>query len=153
MPRKAFVKYIIKRTILVYIIIIIATYLTIIIANMGGYLDNIIMSELRVSISMEVRNNPSYEGFSPEERDKLIEERFQLDVKRLGYNTPFVIRSFIYLKNAITLNLGRAQFLISDSGSRYVRNIILERLPQTVFLFTTATIINFLINILVRNRK
>ena len=147
MSRKGFAKYIIKKTISVYIIIIIATYLTIIIANMGGYLDNIVKSELRVSISMEVRNNPSYEGFSPEKRDKLIEEKFQVAVKRLGYNTPFVIRSFVYLKNALTLNLGRAQFLISDSGSRYVRNIILERLPQTVFLFTTATIINFLINI------
>ena len=147
MAVKGFIKYIIKRAILIYLIVIIATYLTIIIANMGGYLDNIIKSELYISISMEVRNNPTYEGYSPEEIDKLVEDRFQLEVKRLGYETPFLIRSILYLKNALTLDLGRAQFLTSDSGSRFVRNIILERLPQTVMLFTTATITNFLINI------
>ena len=147
MAVKGFIKYIIKRAILIYLIVIVATYLTIIIANMGGYLDNIIKSELYISISMEVRNNPTYEGYSPEEIDKLVEDRFQLEVKRLGYETPFLIRSILYLKNALTLDLGRAQFLTSDSGSRFVRNIILERLPQTVMLFTTATITNFLINI------
>jgi len=147
MAVKGFIKYIIKRAILIYLIVIVATYLTIIIANMGGYLDNIIKSELYISISMEVRNNPTYEGYSPEEIDKLVEDRFQLEVKRLGYETPFLVRSILYLKNALTLDLGRAQFLTSDSGSRFVRNIILERLPQTVMLFTTATITNFLINI------
>ena len=144
---KGFIKFIIKRAISIYIIVIIAAYLTVVIANMGGYLDNIIKGELYVSISMEIRNNPVYDGYSPEEIDKLVEERFQLEVKRLGYDTPFVIRSIVYLKNALTLDLGRAQFLSSDSGSRYVRNIILERLPQTVMLFTTATLINFVINI------
>jgi peptide/nickel transport system permease protein len=147
MAIKGFFKYIIKRIIIIYFIIVIATYLTIIIANMGGYLDTIITSELRVSITMEYRLNPIYEGYSPDEIEKLIEQKYQLEVKRLGYDTPFMLRSILYLKNALTLNLGRAQYLTSDSGSRYVRNIILERLPQTVLLFTTATIINFLLNI------
>jgi len=96
---KGFIKFIIKRAISIYIIVIIAAYLTVVIANMGGYLDTIIKGELYVSISMEIRNNPLYDGYS------------------------------------------------RDSGSRYVRNIILERLPQTVMLFTTATLINFVINI------
>jgi len=144
---KGFLKFMIKRMILIYLIIVAATYLTIVIANMGGYLDNIIKSELRVSITMQIRNDPTYEGFSPEQIDNLVEGKFQQEVKRLGYDTPFLIRSILYLRNALTLDLGRAQYLTSDSGSRYVRNIILERLPQTVFLFTTATIINFFINI------
>jgi peptide/nickel transport system permease protein len=142
-----FIKYTIRRIIIIYLIIVIATYLTIVIANMGGYLDNIIKSELRVSITMEYRNNPIYEGYSPEELEELIESDYLQEIKRLGYDTPFILRSIIYLKNALTLNLGRAQYLTSDSGSRYVRNIILERLPQTILLFTTATILNFLINI------
>jgi peptide/nickel transport system permease protein len=144
---RGFLKYISKRIIIIFLIVVIATYLTIVIANMGGYLDNIVKSELRVSITMEYRNNPIYEGYSPEELGELIEEKFLLEVKRLGYDTPFLVRSIVYLKNALTLNLGRAQYLTSDSGSRFVRNIILERLPQTILLFTTATIINFLLNI------
>jgi hypothetical protein len=37
------------------------------------------------------------------------------------------------------LDLGRAQQISSDSGSRFVRLIILERLPPTLLLMTTAS--------------
>ncbi|RLE69767.1 MAG: ABC transporter permease, partial [Thermoprotei archaeon] len=40
-------------------------------------------------------------------------------------------------------------YLQSDSGSRLVRNIILERLPQTVMLFTPAMIINFFLHMFI----
>lgn len=60
-----------------------------------------------------------------------------------------MIRSVIYLWNALTLDLGRAEHIKSDTGSSYVRNIILERLPHTVMLFTTANVLNFLINLFI----
>ena len=53
------------------------------------------------------------------------------------------------MKDAITLDLGRAMYLTSDTGSRSVRIIILERLPQTIMLFTTAMIINFFVHMLI----
>jgi peptide/nickel transport system permease protein len=43
----------------------------------------------------------------------------------------------------LTLNLGFAQSLLSDSGSRQVRNILLERLPSTLVLFGTANLLLF----------
>ncbi|MBL8057162.1 MAG: ABC transporter permease, partial [Anaerolineales bacterium] len=46
-----------------------------------------------------------------------------------------------------TLNLGRAENLTSDTGSRQVRLIILERLPPTVLLFTTANLLNFIASV------
>ncbi|RLG98525.1 ABC transporter permease [Candidatus Bathyarchaeota archaeon] len=141
------VKYIAKRGISTFIIVVIAVYITIYIANMGGYVDEIVKSETYLRISMEVRNNPAYSHLTSGEMEELIDKLYEQEVKRLGLDKPFLYRSFIYLKNALTLELGRAQYLTSDSGSRNVRNIILERLPATVLLFTTANLIIFVIGL------
>jgi peptide/nickel transport system permease protein len=47
----------------------------------------------------------------------------------------------------MTFNFGKAITLRSASGSAQVINIILEALPRTILLFTTATIINIIIGI------
>jgi peptide/nickel transport system permease protein len=62
---------------------------------------------------------------------------------------PFAIRSFNFLKNAITLNLGRAFNMVSNSGANSVRTIILERLPPTLVLFGASDIILFLLALVV----
>ena len=144
---KGLLKFAIKRGLILFFTAVIAVYLTILIANMGGYIDKIVMSELRISIAMKVRQNPEYRGLPASEINKLIEARFRAEVKRLGLDQPFLIRSARYLYDALTLNLGRAMYMTSDSGSRQVRIIILERLPQTVLLFTTATVLNFLVHL------
>jgi peptide/nickel transport system permease protein len=41
----------------------------------------------------------------------------------------------------LTLDFGHAKFLTSDTGSSDVKEIILEKLPRTILLFTTATAI------------
>src|SRR5690606_5006519 len=45
--------------------------------------------------------------------------------------------------DGLTLNLGFSQQLLSDSGSRQVRNILLERLPATLLLLGTANLLLF----------
>ena len=66
-----------------------------------------------------------------------------LEIKRQGLDTPFVVRSFRYLGNALTLNLGRAIYMVSDHGSKTVRAIILERLPATLLLMGSSQLILF----------
>jgi peptide/nickel transport system permease protein len=41
----------------------------------------------------------------------------------------------------MVLDLGKSNYLTSDSGSTNVRDIILEKMPKTVLLFTTSTLI------------
>jgi peptide/nickel transport system permease protein len=84
---------------------------------------------------------------NPEDKNKIIEARIKTEENRLGLNTPFMVRSFTYLSNALTLNLGWSQYMSSSSGSRQVRNIILERLPTTLVLFGTANIFLFFVEI------
>jgi len=142
-----FLKYSLKRGISLIVVVVIAVYITILIANMGGYVDNIIKSEVRFRIGVQVNQNPAYKGLPPREKGKLIEKLYQQEIKRLGLDTPFIFRSYKYLAQALTLDLGRALYLTSDTGSRSVKMIILERLPATVLLFTTVNLILFFISL------
>lgn len=140
-------KYLAKRAITIFITVVIAVYITILIANMGGYVDNIIKNELYISISQSVRQNPAYKNLNDTQIRELIDAIYNNELKTLGFDKPFIYRSFFYLKDALSLSLGRALFISSDSGSRSVRIIILERLPNTVLLFTTTQLILFFIGL------
>jgi len=144
-----FIKFIVKRAITLYIIVVISIYITIVVANMGGLVDNFIKSQLLLDIKYRVKRDPEYRYLPPAEQQKIIDKIYDLELEKRGLKTPFLIRSFIYLKDALTLDLGRALQITSDSGSRQVKNIILERLPQTVLLFTTAMIINFFLRLFI----
>jgi peptide/nickel transport system permease protein len=54
-----------------------------------------------------------------------------------------MVRSFLYLRDALTLNLGRATVMVSDKGSSQVRLILLERLPPTLALWGVANLMLF----------
>lgn len=136
-------RYVSLRTIVLMITIVIGVYLTILIANMGGHVDEIRRAQIREGLQTELGLDPEVRALSPEARNELIAARVALEEKRLGLDQPFVLRSFRFLKDALTLNLGRAEELISDSGSKLVRNIILERLPSTLVLMATANLVLF----------
>lgn len=136
-------RYLIFRALILVVTTIIAIYLTILIANMGGQVDEIVKAELLSAISESVRNDPSLKGRDPAFIQNIIMERYNISLRTMGLDKPFYYRSFMYLWDAITLNLGRAWRLTSDSGSRQVRIIILERLPATILLFTSIQLILF----------
>ncbi|MEM3923650.1 MAG: ABC transporter permease [Zestosphaera sp.] len=136
-------RYVGVRAITIALAIVIAIYLTIVIANIGGYVDEIIITELRFSVYESLRNNPAYRGYSPEQIKELAEKIIEQEIKRMGLDQHFMVRSFRYLYDALTLNLGRAMRMFSSSGSSRVWDIIGERLPVTVLLFTTANLLIF----------
>jgi peptide/nickel transport system permease protein len=121
----------------------VATYLTILIANMGGHVDEIMRNEIRERVTMTILANPANSRMDPETRTKLISDAIALEEKRIGLDTPFVVRSFRYLFNALRLDLGRAINLTSDSGSKNIRLIILERLPATLLLMGSSQLLLF----------
>ncbi|MBC7320462.1 ABC transporter permease [bacterium] len=144
---KSLLKYVLKRGLSLFLTVVIAVYLTIVIANAGGYVDKIVETEIMSNIVMSLKEDPTFRSLSEEQQKELIESRFKYEMKRRGLDLPFPIRSMYHLRDAIMLNLGRAMYMTSDSGSALVRNIILERLPVTVLLFTTATVVNFFLHL------
>jgi peptide/nickel transport system permease protein len=142
-------RYSASRLIMLYVTVIIGVYLTILIANMGGYVDKIQRGQIRESVDMAISMNPTFKNLPEEQKLKMREEQYALGEKRLGLDKPFMVRSFLYLKNALTLNLGRALQMSSDSGSKMVKNILLERMPATLVLFGTADLVLFVTGVIV----
>jgi len=136
-------RYIAMRVLTLFTTVVIGVYLTILIANMGGYVDQIIRGQIRDTISQSVANNPTMRNMDPDVRRKLIEEQIALEEKRRGLDTPVAVRNFRHLTNAIQLDLGRAINMTSDSGSKQVRLILLERLPATLLLMGTSQLFLF----------
>lgn len=145
-PRSAFLRvlqYSGVRLIALFVTIVVAVYLTIMIANMGGFVDQIMRSEIRERITVQVAMNPATRNLDPNARNELTQDRIALEEKRLGLDQPLAVRSIRYLTNALTLRLGRAINMASDAGSKTVRLIILERLPATLLLMGTSNLFLF----------
>ena len=136
-------RYVVIRLLTLFVTVVIGIYLTIVIANMGGFVDTIMKGEIRERVTQSIIANPSAQQMDPETRQKLIQERIAAEEERLGLNVPIAIRNFRYLSNALTLQLGRAINMTSDSGSKTVRLIILERLPATLLLMGLSQLFLF----------
>ncbi len=140
-------RYVVTKIAALLLAVVIGVYLTILIANMGGYVDEMVIGQARERISIQVSMDPELRKLPTEERLEMIDELVAVEERRLGLDQPFVIRSFRFLGHALTLNLGRAQFMSSDAGSRLVRNIILERLPPTLLFMVTSNLLLFFISL------
>jgi peptide/nickel transport system permease protein len=95
-------------------------------------------AEIQQRITMQIQMNPSFKMLDPDTKAKLATDKIQSEIERLDLDQPLMVRSLRYLKNALTLSLGRAQNMTSVGGSRSVRTIILERIPYTLLLMGTS---------------
>jgi peptide/nickel transport system permease protein len=138
-----------RRVVALLLTVLVGVYLTILIANMGGQVDELRMVQIRSTAAEAVRADPAFFDLPAEERNELIERRVQLDVERLRLDQPFIWRSFDYLEQAMRLDLGRAEHMHSDRGARDVASIIVERLPATLLLFGTANFLIFFVSVFV----
>lgn len=142
-------RYSLLRLVTMMVTVTIGVYLTILIANMGGYVDTIMRNEIRDSITQSILANPNYRSLSSDAKAELIQTEIATEERRLGLDQPFAVRSVKYLKNGLTLNLGRAIHMKSDQGSKEVRLILLERLPATLLLTGSSSLILFFASVFI----
>jgi peptide/nickel transport system permease protein len=140
-------KYSAVRIVTLFITVVIAIYLTIMIANMGGYVDKMMRSEIEENITMQVAANPANKKLTTDEKKALAQKMIALQIKRLHLDQPLAVRTASYLSNAITLRLGRALQMSSDSGSRSVRLILMERMPATLLLMGSSQFLLFFVSL------
>jgi peptide/nickel transport system permease protein len=133
-------KYVLYRSVALFATVVVGVYLTVLIANMGGYLDTIRIAQIREQVGAAVLGDATLQTLPPSELRKHIDELVILEVQRLRLDQPFVVRSVDYLVDALTLSLGRAEIMTSNSGSKQVRLILLERIPATLLLSATANL-------------
>ncbi|WP_018231189.1 ABC transporter permease [Thioalkalivibrio thiocyanodenitrificans] len=134
-----------RRLLALLVTVLIGVYLTIVIANMGGQVDQLRLVQIESQVAEQVRADPAFHDLTAEERTAIMQRQVGLEVERLRLDEPFILRSFDYLRQAMLLDLGRAEQMHSDAGSRQVYNIIVERLPATLLLFGTANLLVFFV--------
>jgi peptide/nickel transport system permease protein len=141
------VKYTGVRLVVLFFTVVIAIFLTILIANMGGYVDTMMKADIEYNVTQLVVNNPSSRNMTTEQKKKLAAEMIASQIKMRGLDQPLAVRNLRYLSNALTLNLGHAMMMVSDTGSRTVRLILLERLPATLLLLGTSQLLLFFLSL------
>ncbi|MFC2082424.1 ABC transporter permease [Candidatus Bipolaricaulota bacterium] len=140
---KRFARYTAVRVFTLFCTMAVGIYLVIMIANMGGYVDKIIIGTIREEVGSQAAGNETVLRMAREDRQAWIADKVNAQIHARGLDQPFLIRSFQHLYGALTLDLGRSQFISSDSGSKEVSRILLERLPITMVLFTSGSLIVF----------
>ncbi|MCK4581652.1 MAG: ABC transporter permease, partial [Dehalococcoidia bacterium] len=116
--------------------------------NWGGAMDEARKAQIRFDVTVAVYANPGYLDLPESDLQRLVDEFTAAQIRAVGLDRPFLERSLSYTRDAMTLNLGRSQYIISDTGSRMVRSVLLDRLPSTLLLIATAELLLFFMALL-----
>ncbi len=145
----SFKRYILTRVVTMFGVLMATLLVTI--ALVGSNMDSILKQSVTFEIRQQVTDNKALvENFkNPEELDSFIVAQIDQRIKALGLDEPWYSppRLGLAVYKILILDFGHATFLISDSGSSNVKDILLEKLPRTILLFTTATVIISLLGI------
>ena len=111
----------------------------------GSNMDVILKQGIVFQVRQEITENPDIANSfsSVEEFEEFIQDRIDQRIQILGLDEPWYSpqRIGVTMYKIILLDFGHATFLTSDQGSSDVKDILFEKLPRTILLFTTATII------------
>lgn len=142
-------KYVATRVATLFGVLMVTLLLTV--ALVGSNMDVILKQGVAVQVRQEVAETPGLaESFeSVEAFEKYVQDTIDRRITELGLHEPWYSPQRIGLSmyKILLLDFGHATFLTSDSGSSNVGDIIAEKLPKTILLFTTATVIISVIGI------
>ena len=139
------VLFALRRLSLLLVTVITAVYLTIIIANFGGYVDTIIASGIEERVGFMMMGDWNRD-LSPDERMAAAEELIVNLKDAAGLNDPFLLRTGRWLGDALTLNWGppeRARAYGLGATGLDVRDIILQNLSRTLLVFGLSNVLLF----------
>ena len=142
-------RYVATRGLTMFGVLMVTLLLTI--ALVGSNMDVILKQGIVYQVRAEITENSSIaESFdSVKEFEEFVQAQIDQRIKALGLDNPWYSpqRIGFTMYKILILDFGNATFLTSDSGSSNVGEILLEKIPRTVLLFTTATIIISMIGI------
>ncbi|TRM81470.1 peptide ABC transporter permease, partial [Sulfolobus sp. D5] len=140
--------YIIKK-VLIYFSVLIAT-LTILYIFTFPVLQEIIAKSINFQVAQFAQTLLKSSHNLNSTQIQLAEEKYKETlINAYGFYKPVIDKYFIQMYNLLRLNFGTAYFIQAPSGSRDVSAIIAYYLPNTILLFTTATIIFIVIGTII----
>lgn len=146
-----FSRYAAVRLVSLAVTVVIGVFLTVIIANLGGFLDKVVSANIEEGLSAALRGGWLREVSDLTQRNQIVEEtRFAME-ESAGLHSPFLLRSLKFLWKGLTLDWGYAR--VNTYYGSYtvpaIRAIILDYLPRTLMIFGLANILLFFTSILI----
>jgi peptide/nickel transport system permease protein len=142
-------KYVATRLVTMFGVLMVTLLLTI--SLVGSNMDTILKQGVVFQVRAEITEDPTIANSfaSSEEFEEFVQDQINQRIKILGLEDPWYSpqRIGLTMYKILLLDFGQATFLTSDAGSTDVKEIILEKLPRTILLFTSATIIISVIGI------
>jgi peptide/nickel transport system permease protein len=124
-------------------------YIALLAANLGGKIDEVVRADIAFMVAASVRNHPNYANLTGDERLRLASEmRMQMEAA-FGLDGSILLRTAQWLPRGLTLQLGdslrlRTMNYRPPAEQRLVKNIILERIPNTLLLLGVTNLAFFL---------
>ena len=148
---KSFAKYALKKTITLFATVVVGIYLTVLVANLGGHVDEI----FRGMISQQLLGLVMAGGLDdiPKEEHEAYLAQLEWNMEEgMGLHDPFLLRSVRFLLHGLTLNFGET-FLyyffggVMRGADHTVQSMVLERLPYTLVLVGASNLLVFFVSI------
>ena len=138
-------KYTLSRMVVLFLTVVVAVWVTIFIANMGGYVDEIVRDRIDKAIMGMVMGGWLKDVPTEEKFERVDEVRVAM-AEAAGLNEPFLLRTVRWLYDGMTLNWGEsssARTMARGRQTSEVGDLILDALPRTLLLFGLANIALF----------
>jgi peptide/nickel transport system permease protein len=130
--------------------VLVFIYSTIFNAQMTSIKESEIDEVFRNALTATKQKNPS---LSLDEVKKIVAANKQIERDKYGLDSPAIERIFRNALNALTFQFGQSRFFQTTEGNKDVINIVIERLPRTILLFTIEFIIVFILAIALGLKK
>lgn len=136
-------RYTVVKALTLLITVAAGLYLTILVVNLGGYVDEIFRSQITEAISAQIRTGWLRTVPEPERSEQIAAAQWAMEEAQ-GLHQPFLLRSVRWLVSAMTFDLGLGQAAgFTWWNPAPVHKMVLERLPYTLVLLGSANLLLF----------
>ncbi|MBN2146853.1 MAG: ABC transporter permease subunit [Anaerolineales bacterium] len=143
------VSYTTVRVFTLILMVVISVYLTILVANLGGFLDEVLRANIDENIGMMLLGGWLKDVTDEDERNQTIEQTRAAMIEASGLNEPFLLRCLQWLWKGLTLDWGKARVYVifQRVPTAEVKYVILDHLPRTLLVFGSANILLFFVSL------
>ncbi len=146
-------RYGLRRGLVILLTIAVGVYITILITNKTGQIDNNIRNQIEEQIRWQ-RTHDGFAGHSGEELEAaMVRARRELQ-EAAGLHLPLALRNLRWTLNALTFKWGKVviwmivgNMQVPVQGLYEVQDVIMRYLPNTLLVIGTANLILFLVGL------
>jgi len=123
--------------------LVLLVVIAILVAILGasGFSERVVMATINEELR-NLRQSLAQRITDPTELENALAARRQELIESYGLNKPWYYRLPDIVRRVVLLDLGESKVIEGFSGSRKISDIIMERLPFTVMLVTSAVLIS-----------